>query len=105
MKLTIFKVRKQKMKIFYILVAAAIGRSDTNNLKRALLKVDLESNPKLRRMLEESIGKFNMRVRVPKREISFDPAALGCKWGYKRTLACKNAEITKHIGSQIIHPQ
>ena len=94
------------MKIFYFLVAAAVSRNTgTNNLKRALLKVDFETNPKLRRVLEESIGKFNMRVRVPKREISFDPAALGCKWGYKRSLACKNAQITKRIGSQIIHPQ
>ena len=100
------KVQKNraKMKIFQIVAAAALGQKSNTASKRNLLRVDLETNLMLRR-LEKSIGLYNLHNHHQKREITFDPTALGCKWSSKQALSCKHAHVSSTVGGRFIYPR
>ena len=93
------------MKIFHFLVAAALGQKSSEARKRSALKVNLQKSPILRQILEESIGMYNSHSRHQKREITFDPATLGCKWSSKGVLTCKHAQVSNTVGGRVIYPR
>ena len=101
------------MKILNILLVSALGRRIGYDLKinipddkRALL-INLRT---MQRNLAKPIVLYNSSIHGHKREIKFDPALLGCIWGFKRSMACTDAEVSNnsdHLATEglVINPR
>ena len=94
------------MKIFNILLASVLGRNIGYNLARTVTANKLAADKRdqlmnltrMQQMLKKPIVLWNSSKHGHKREINFDPALLGCDWGFKRTIACRNAQIANERG-------
>ena len=89
------------MKLINILVALVVGQKANKAYQQ--LRVNLQQNPMLRRMFKQSITLYNSQNHQHKREITFDPTALGCKWSTKQALVCKHAQVLNTVGGRVIH--
>ena len=58
---------------------------------------DLRTN--IFRAVQDRIDRFNSSQHGHKREITFDPAALGCTVSRKGQLACNRAKVSNHFQS------
>ena len=93
--------QSRKMKIFNFLVLPVLGRNIGYNLAPTLSrnrvpadKRDLLTNlTNMQHQLKKRIALYNSSKHGHKREINFDPALLGCEWGFRRAIACRSAQV------------
>ena len=93
--------KSRKMKVFSFLLFSVLGRNIGYNLAPTISrnrvpadKRDLLTNlTNMQHQLKKRIALYNSSKHGHKREINFDPALLGCEWGFRRAIACRSAQV------------
>ena len=96
-----------KLSPFVLLASALAGR--TISASDATMDVRATKNSmtllrlKIFQVMQGRVRKFNNLKHGEKREISFDPHKLGCKFTSRRRLICAKAKINDHFddGTQL----
>ena len=96
-----------KLSPFVLLASSFAGRtisaSDATLEMRATKNTMTNLRLKILMIMQDRVRKFNNLKHGEKREISFDPHELGCKFTTRRRLTCAKARVNDHFdnGNQL----
>ena len=87
-----------KLSPFVLIATALAGRTISAGDAKMELRATKNSMTQMRlrifRAMHDRVRKFNNLKRGAKREISFDPTELGCKFTTQKRLTCDKAKVS-----------
>ena len=90
-----------KLSPFVLLASALAGRTISASNAKMQVRTTKNSMTNLRlkifMSMNDRVRKFNSLKHGEKREISFDPTELGCKFTTRRRLTCEKAKVSDHF--------